>query len=388
MAIDYTKSFDVSEDGISFDEKINVTGGDSVPTHNAPQGSRYYSTNGNTYRQNGAGVGNDWIVINSPVDLPSLQIRRTTSYSTPNDFTDVTFDAKDIESDDTVIEHDDVNSDRVLVKETGLYLIGYSFVSSATSAGTLEIRVRKNDTTVLSGGDIFESNVTTAEPYDAGSRTFISSLTSGDFLSLQAHETVGEQVIEPNLTFFVIRLKGVKGDQGATGSGTSLTMQNNGTPLANTPHTTLNFDTGLTVTDEGSGVAKVVSSSASVFGSNHQEESSYGDSSTTSSTAQTKLTLTTPTVPAGLYRLGWYYEIENSSVTGRFGSDIRNNTDSVTLGESDVQPSNTLNDYMLSGYAYVTFSSSGSKAFSIRYWNHDDGTATIRQARLEFWRIS
>jgi hypothetical protein len=65
--VDSTKSFDVSNDGISVEKEDGTTGvwiggGDAAPIHNAEVGSMYLRTNGDWYRQEGPGQ-NNWVIF-------------------------------------------------------------------------------------------------------------------------------------------------------------------------------------------------------------------------------------------------------------------------------------------------------------------------------------
>jgi hypothetical protein len=64
MAIDPTKSYE-ADHGFSIDDGtgIWIGGGDSVPTVNAPEGSRYFRTSpAEHYRQDGPGNTNNWVL--------------------------------------------------------------------------------------------------------------------------------------------------------------------------------------------------------------------------------------------------------------------------------------------------------------------------------------
>jgi len=214
-------------------------------------------------------------------------------------------------------------------------------------------------------------------------------LVTDDFLSLQVKETSGSVTVEGETIFSVTKLEGAKGDTGATGSGSNVTVKDEGTSVTGTPHSALNFTgTGVTVTDEGSGQAKIDIPGNSVLMTEHQEEESDGESTTTGSIPITKLTLTTPTVPAGNYRLGWYYEIENSSTSGEVTATVENITDSLQYAFTDISPHNTDNNHGFGGIKYVTFATSSSKTFEVQFFNIDSGTAEIRNTRMEFWRVS
>lgn len=67
MVLDTTKSFE-AEHGFFIDEGsgIWIGGGNSVPTLNAPEGSKYYRTSpSETYTQTGAGFTNTWTLDQS-----------------------------------------------------------------------------------------------------------------------------------------------------------------------------------------------------------------------------------------------------------------------------------------------------------------------------------
>jgi hypothetical protein len=55
----------------------------------------------------------------------------------------------------------------------------------------------------------------------------------------------------------VIKLDGLKGEKGETGSGTNIFLRENDVNVLNTPHTILNFGNGLSVTDNGGGKATI-----------------------------------------------------------------------------------------------------------------------------------
>ena len=87
----------------------------------------------------------------------------------------------------------------------------------------------------------------------------ILSLTSGDKIKGQAQLLSGANTINllaDGSSLTLMRLQGQKGDTGPAGSGTTLTMQDEGVSLPNTPHSTLNVTgSGASISDSGSGVA-------------------------------------------------------------------------------------------------------------------------------------
>lgn len=192
-------------------------------------------------------------------DLISVQARRSTSLDLTGSFVDITLDATDVENDITIIEHDNTNTDRILIKETGLYLIAIGYTVFATVTGEAELRVRVNDTTIMNSSFLSEGSAS-AEAGDVGSRVFTVELTSGDFLTLQVQQVSGTLSLIDDTIFSVTRLRGTKGNKGDTGApgvGSTINLEEDGTPITNTPHETLNFADGINVSDNGDGSADI-----------------------------------------------------------------------------------------------------------------------------------
>ena len=125
-------------------------------------------------------LGLKWIPNPIITDLAFLQLRRTTTISLTGSYADITFDTIDVATDTTVIERDVANTDRILIKANGFYLISYT-----TNAIDASIRVRKNDTGIGLAGSDSTVLVAGSEVAILGS-TFGASLLNGDFITLQA----------------------------------------------------------------------------------------------------------------------------------------------------------------------------------------------------------
>lgn len=191
-----------------------------------------------------------------PNDLVAVQARRTTVLNDiPLSWIDLNFDVTDFENDDTVIEHDDVNRDRILIKENGVYEIWYSFTVDDEAQG----RVRINDSAVVAGslreaGEVFDAN----DNIVMLSVKTVASLTAGDFLTVQIQSRTTAEILFADATFVVTKLEGSQGPQGIPGTGSSIIVEDEGTTVPGGPHTTLNFiGDGVTVTNAGSGEASV-----------------------------------------------------------------------------------------------------------------------------------
>jgi len=182
--------------------------------------------------------------------------------------------------------------------------------------------------------------------------------------------------------------------------------------------------------------------SAPVHGTKFQEESDLGLSSTTSGSWQQKLRLTTDVLPQGKYRIGWSYEWRYSRTSSDFEARVQVN-DTDTLMEQTQEPKDSQSDQSTpsSGFAYfegngvlnidLDYRRSASGASGYTYMSSNSvqltpvispslapmlageqplqsnltmggeseesdthvyyasaGTAYIRRARLEIWRVS
>ena len=373
-------------------------------------------------------------------ELPAIQVRRTTGITDiPTTWTDLTFDTTDVENDDTVIEHNDTNTDDIDIKEDGLYWIYYNLVCDDEIKG----RVRINDTTVIPGstkqsGDPADVNDILAQ----SSVGVIANLSANDKLTLQISATTTAENLQTDATLVVVKLQGAKGDQGLTGSGSNIIVKDEGINVTNTPHSTLDFvGDGVVVTDAGSGIATVTingtpdqnlfqtiavsgqsdvvadsatdtltlvagsnmtittnastdtitfasSGGSSTFGSEFDEASSDSESSTTSSYSQTKLTLTTASLTNGhKYRIGYSFECKNSDDSGKVQVDVA--VSGTAIGGTYYQPGTSCSaNYIMQSGFYYSNSLSGVKSITIKYSNIGYGTAYIKRARLEIWRVS
>jgi len=118
-----------------------------------------------------------------------------------------------------------------------------------------------------------------------------------------------------------------------------------------------------------------------VFGTQYAYAESEGLSTTSSTSLQTKLTLTTPNLPSGTYRVGYTFELSNASngVLSEVQVQEDGSAIAVTTFEAD-------NDYHTLG-GFKEMSLSGVNSFTIKYRVVSSGTCQIRRARLEFWRL-
>jgi len=168
-----------------------------------------------------------WIpqsVALSGLVLSCVQARQSGIISIQDSWTDIFLDTTDVETRASVIEHDDINTDRILIKEDGYYQITYCVsINSPSSSDTSDIsgRLRKNDTVVLNGSESATSTYNGSGPRleDSLAQTIITFLNENDFITLQLKKAcpITYTLYGPVVT--VIKLDGIKGEKGDTGSG-------------------------------------------------------------------------------------------------------------------------------------------------------------------------
>ncbi len=407
-----------SASGSPIPRKLRTSDGDIITIGDISNG-QYFQLSGTTLQ--GANV-------TTTGSLPICQVRRTTQITpAPTSFTDVTFDTVDVENVPATLERDDTNTDRILIHETGYYLLHYHF----TIDDEANVRIRVNDTTVIPGSEIYTENDDSGDEPDVPVTVSCAyNLTAGDFVSIQTMSGTSAEFFAVNFTFMAIKLQGIKGDTGATGSGSTITVKDEGINVTSTPHSSLNFvgggvtatdggsgvatitipitvnvqeegsnvtgtphstlnfvGTGVTATNAGSGVATITV--APIFGANFEQASSTGTSTTTSSTFQTKLTHTTTSVVAGTYRIGWTFLWSHSANTSDIEVEVRVDSTQIWLMEAEPQDGDTNQRYSAAGFNYQTFGSTATHTLDIRYRSEGGtDTARIAEARLEFWRVS
>ena len=142
----------------------------------------------------------------------TVQARRTTvKNNLPTSWDNLTFDTTDVETDSSVLEHNDSNRERINIKQTGTYRITYSLDVD----DEVEARVLLNNTTVLPG-----SWRKSGSPSDAVTdlqivvtACFVAELSAGDYIAVQTlAATSAENLLTPGDAVFTCqRIIGVQG---------------------------------------------------------------------------------------------------------------------------------------------------------------------------------
>lgn len=126
-----------------------------------------------------------------------------------------------------------------------------------------------------------------------------------------------------------------------------------------------------------------------VRGSRQQDAASEGESSTSSTSYVQKVRLTTPSVPAGRYRVGWHYEWNYASSANDALAQVQVDDTTVIMEMSQEPPDAGTDQWNnKAGFGYVDLTA-GSHFVDLDY---RAGNAlysmAIRRARLELWRVS
>ena len=370
------------------------------------------------------------------MDLASIQVRSTSNLDLTTSYQNIVFGVKDVENNADVLEWSTINTERILIKESGLYRVSYQF-TCRTSGATRNVlsRIVLNDITEIPGSyclqDLYQS-----ETHEQQSN-FLSNFSSGDYITLQIRAASTPVVSYAGHMLNVVKLDAVKGKdgqdgaQGDPGSGSTITVRDEGSNVANTPHSVFNFtgsgvsatdagsgvvtvnipgDSGLVVQDEGStvtggphgtfnfvgnlitasnaggGVATVTVSDP-IFGSQFSSAADESETNTNSTSPVTKVTLSVTGIPEGNYRIGWYYEWRRNSTSNRYRATVVIDG-TTTIMEHDQEPQDVNNFHTNSGF-YIGSLSSGNHTIVLGHYGNSTGsTSYTRGARLEIWRVS
>lgn len=112
---------------------------------------------------------------------------------------------------------------------------------------------------------------------------------------------------------------------------------------------------------------------------------SLTQSSTNSSLPQRKLRMSIIEVPAGRYRIGWYYEWAQSSQSTDFRARVQlNDIIDLMYHSEESKEAGTDQSIPICGYVYQDLTE-GSHNIDLDYWA-ENNTSYIKNARLEIWR--
>jgi hypothetical protein len=142
------------------------------------------------------------------LDNAAAQARRTTAFTLPTVFGDITLDATDVETNSAIVNHDGVTTDRIDLVLAGAYEIHYHYEvgpsSDVGSGARIEARVRVNDTTVLPGSEQYtmihnDSSLESQNHVDGLACSFLYEATAADFITLQSQMVITAGTPDPDL---------------------------------------------------------------------------------------------------------------------------------------------------------------------------------------------
>ena len=157
------------------------------------------------------------VVSLTGANLATIQVRRDSNFTLTNlnTFYDVPFNNTDTESDNTVLEHNGTNTERIDIKQNGFYLISYHINANDTFVThQLDARVQVNGTTTLTGSLTIGRNY--QNEYSPNVSTNVAFLNENDYITLQASRSTANTVINETV-LTATKLNGIKGEKGDKG---------------------------------------------------------------------------------------------------------------------------------------------------------------------------
>jgi len=148
-------------------------------------------------------------------NVPMVQARESSAITLGASWADIPFDTTDVETADTEIKHHDSNTDQIHVYTTGVYDVTVEGTASFNNTG-IELRVRSNDTTVIPGS-VIEKHWGAGTTNASFSKSFLVTLTAGDYLTVQGQYATAPRGILADMLFSVRRYVGIEGEKGDTG---------------------------------------------------------------------------------------------------------------------------------------------------------------------------
>jgi len=121
------------------------------------------------------------------------------------------------------------------------------------------------------------------------------------------------------------------------------------------------------------------------YGQHFEYAESLGASTTSATTPQSKVTMTTSDLPAGKYRIYSSWLFSHSNVNNSAVFDLKLDGSTLLNQVINVEPKDTLNIYALSVVSYQQLS--GVRQIQLQYWNTAT-TTTISDAVIELTRVS
>jgi len=344
--------------------------------------------------------------ILAQTEMATVVLGITGAITLPASFADIDWDVTSVQNDTATIEHNTTNTERIDIKETGLYLLSYAVSVDDGDPGedVVSFQILANGLTVVPGS---KRDVTFKDSMHDISNILTAELTAGDYITVQ-HEGEGIKTLEVTSNFTVTRLKGLRGVTGTSGvdgtdglpglpgGGTNITVASDGVAIPNTPHSQLNFIGDFGVADAGGGTADLTLN-LPVFGTEYDRAESIGLTTTTSTTFINKATLTVNNLVGGDYRIAISYGWNHNDGGSDFESRIQENAvDVVEIHKQEPKDtagnfgnSGTSQRYYVSRTIHRTLIPATSYTYTLDFRTDLNGSASgIWEAVIEFWRVT
>lgn len=126
-----------------------------------------------------------------------------------------------------------------------------------------------------------------------------------------------------------------------------------------------------------------------VFGAQFQQTSKSGDESVTGTTWTSYLSFTTGTLPAGTYRIGFWYQWTINTIMHNFESRLLVGGVEVFTHVQEPADAQPAQRNIIAAFVYEVVASSGTRSIVIEYRSAQLGnTAIVKAAAIEVWRVS
>jgi hypothetical protein len=135
---------------------------------------------------------------------------------------------------------------------------------------------------------------------------------------------------------------------------------------------------GTHTVTSGSQAIDVVGSTAAEF---IDRADSVGIESTTSTSPQTKATITTDSLPSATYKISWSFEIKS----GDSSKEVAGKVDLDDTGDIFEYETKTIKYELITGFTFEELN--GVHNIKIKYYVIDSTACYIRKARLDIWRV-
>ena len=181
-------------------------------------------------------------------DAPAIHVSLSINRALTNNYADLYFENKELENNSDIIEQDPNNSDRILIKESGLYLVHFrAEVQTTDETDYSYFRLRRNDT------DVLHINEFLSRTYQNEVQNVVFllpvSLNLNDFITVQGRKGPNTDDNLLSGDFSVIKMSGIQGEAGPPG-GTTVDIQKDDTTIV-TNCDILNFEGSVAVSDNG-----------------------------------------------------------------------------------------------------------------------------------------